>query len=238
MQRLAIRPDIADVFGICRGDQPRPSRGTSKSFCTVVTSGPYSREFELPGDEAIMHRDGDRPVIEPVRKRGLLALLKSMNPIEDRLPGNRRSRAGAGERVSPPTCWTPTSISDLTRNPQGKASEADRQKRARTASAPQKSARNDCSRPSKTCSARSACCRSMYLPTPNVVASARSWKRPASRVGGNDLPDRGPRLCDRRHDRHRQYRRVQAARPRPEGGKLAGLRRQSDERENGAPEEI
>ena len=26
-------------------------------------------EFELPGDEAIMHRDGDRLVIEPVRKR-------------------------------------------------------------------------------------------------------------------------------------------------------------------------
>ena len=32
-------------------------------------------EFELPGDEAIMHRDGDRLVIEPVRKRGLIALL-------------------------------------------------------------------------------------------------------------------------------------------------------------------
>jgi antitoxin VapB len=28
-------------------------------------------EFELPGDEAIMHRDGDRLVIEPARKRGL-----------------------------------------------------------------------------------------------------------------------------------------------------------------------
>jgi len=43
-------------------------------------------EFELPGDEAIMHRDGDRLVIEPVRKRGLVALLKSMKPIEERLP--------------------------------------------------------------------------------------------------------------------------------------------------------
>jgi antitoxin VapB len=27
-------------------------------------------EFELPGDEAIMQLDGDRLVIEPVRKRG------------------------------------------------------------------------------------------------------------------------------------------------------------------------
>jgi antitoxin VapB len=43
-------------------------------------------EFELPGDEAIIHRDGDRLVIEPVRKRGLIALLKSMKPLEDDFP--------------------------------------------------------------------------------------------------------------------------------------------------------
>ena len=43
-------------------------------------------EFELPGDEAIMHRDGDRLVIEPVRKRGLIALLKTMQPLEDAFP--------------------------------------------------------------------------------------------------------------------------------------------------------
>jgi len=27
-------------------------------------------EFELPGDEAIMHREGDRLMIEPMRKLG------------------------------------------------------------------------------------------------------------------------------------------------------------------------
>jgi antitoxin VapB len=43
-------------------------------------------EFELPGDEAIMHRDGDRLVIEPVRKRGLVALLKTMKPVEEEFP--------------------------------------------------------------------------------------------------------------------------------------------------------
>jgi antitoxin VapB len=43
-------------------------------------------EFELPGDEAIMHRDGDRLVIEPVRKRGLVALLKSMKSIDEDFP--------------------------------------------------------------------------------------------------------------------------------------------------------
>lgn len=43
-------------------------------------------EFELPGNEAIMHRDGDRLVIEPVRKRGLLALLESMQPLDEDFP--------------------------------------------------------------------------------------------------------------------------------------------------------
>jgi antitoxin VapB len=43
-------------------------------------------EFELPGSEAIMHRDGDRLIIEPVRKRGLAALLKSMTPLDEPFP--------------------------------------------------------------------------------------------------------------------------------------------------------
>lgn len=43
-------------------------------------------EFELPGDEAVIHRDGDRLVIEPVRKRGLVALLKTMKPLDEGFP--------------------------------------------------------------------------------------------------------------------------------------------------------
>lgn len=43
-------------------------------------------EFQLPGDEAIMHRDGDRLIIEPLRKRGLVALLKSMKPLNEVFP--------------------------------------------------------------------------------------------------------------------------------------------------------
>jgi antitoxin VapB len=43
-------------------------------------------EFELPGNEAIMHRDGERLVIEPVRKRGLVALLKTMKPLDEAFP--------------------------------------------------------------------------------------------------------------------------------------------------------
>lgn len=33
-------------------------------------------EFELPGNEATMHRDGERLMIEPVRKRGLISILR------------------------------------------------------------------------------------------------------------------------------------------------------------------
>ncbi len=43
-------------------------------------------EFELPGEEAIMHREGDKLVIEPVRKRGLLAFLKTMTPVVEEFP--------------------------------------------------------------------------------------------------------------------------------------------------------
>ena len=43
-------------------------------------------EFELPGNEAIMRRDGDSLVIEPLRKRGLIALLKAMKPLPEAFP--------------------------------------------------------------------------------------------------------------------------------------------------------
>jgi virulence-associated protein VagC len=33
-------------------------------------------EFELPGSEAIMHREGDRLVMEPARKRGVVATIR------------------------------------------------------------------------------------------------------------------------------------------------------------------
>jgi len=42
--------------------------------------------FELPSNEVVIYRVGDRLVIEPVRKRGLIALLKTMKPIEERFP--------------------------------------------------------------------------------------------------------------------------------------------------------
>jgi len=56
-------------------------------ICPTGKSWPLERpKYPLPGDEAIMHRDGDRLVIEPLRKRGLVALLRSMTSIKESFP--------------------------------------------------------------------------------------------------------------------------------------------------------
>jgi len=43
------------------------------------------REFEMPGDEAVLTKEGERLVLEPAPKRGLLAYLAQMTPIDDDL---------------------------------------------------------------------------------------------------------------------------------------------------------
>jgi antitoxin VapB len=44
------------------------------------------REFELEGDEAVLRKEGDRLIIEPVRKGRLLAMLASLTPLEEAFP--------------------------------------------------------------------------------------------------------------------------------------------------------
>jgi len=44
------------------------------------------REFELPGDEAVMHKEGDRLIIEPVPKTSLLEWLKTIEPLDEDFP--------------------------------------------------------------------------------------------------------------------------------------------------------
>jgi antitoxin VapB len=44
------------------------------------------REFELPGKEAIMRKEGERLIIEPAPKRSLLELLDSLDPIDEEFP--------------------------------------------------------------------------------------------------------------------------------------------------------
>src|SRR6266705_3045557 len=84
---LAIGQILAYVSGICQETSPMPEQRHVKLFRNGRNQAVrIPVEFELPGDEAIMHRDGDRLVIEPVRKRGLIALLKSMTPLDEEFP--------------------------------------------------------------------------------------------------------------------------------------------------------
>jgi len=44
------------------------------------------REFELPGTDAIMRKEGTRLVIEVAPKKSLLELLKTLEPIDEDFP--------------------------------------------------------------------------------------------------------------------------------------------------------
>ena len=44
------------------------------------------REFELPGEDAIMRKEGERLVIEPTGPKSLLAVLATLAPLEEDFP--------------------------------------------------------------------------------------------------------------------------------------------------------
>ena len=44
------------------------------------------KEFELPGKEAIIRKEGSRLVIEAVRKPTLLEVLATLKPSKERMP--------------------------------------------------------------------------------------------------------------------------------------------------------
>ncbi len=44
------------------------------------------REFELKGNKAIIHKEGNRLIIEPLNKTGLLDILLKMEPITESFP--------------------------------------------------------------------------------------------------------------------------------------------------------
>ncbi len=44
------------------------------------------REFELPGEDAIMRKEGERLIIEPAPPRSLLALLATLTPLDEDFP--------------------------------------------------------------------------------------------------------------------------------------------------------
>ncbi len=44
------------------------------------------REFELEGNKAIIHKEGDRLIIEPLNKSSLLDTLLEMEPLTEQFP--------------------------------------------------------------------------------------------------------------------------------------------------------
>lgn len=44
------------------------------------------REYELPGNEAVIHREGNRLIIEAVQNRSLLAVLAGWQPLREEFP--------------------------------------------------------------------------------------------------------------------------------------------------------
>jgi len=71
------------------------------------------REFELEGDEAIIHKEGDRLIVEPVRKGKLLALLATLEPLEETFPDIDETLLPLDDvelsERAPATCWIPIS---------------------------------------------------------------------------------------------------------------------------------
>lgn len=45
-------------------------------------------DFELPGDRVMIHREGDRLVIQPIRRKNILEVLASLQPLgpDDQFP--------------------------------------------------------------------------------------------------------------------------------------------------------
>ena len=64
-------------------DTPREARLFRNNRSQAVR---IPADFELPGDRVLIRRDGDRLILEPIRKAGILGLLSQWAPLDDGLP--------------------------------------------------------------------------------------------------------------------------------------------------------
>jgi antitoxin VapB len=44
------------------------------------------RGLELPGTEAVIHKEGDRLIVEPLKKPSLLTVLATLQPLDEDFP--------------------------------------------------------------------------------------------------------------------------------------------------------
>lgn len=64
---------------------------TSERYVKIFRNGRnravrIPREFEFPGEDAIMRKEGKRLIIEPAPPKSLLAVLKTLRPIDEDFP--------------------------------------------------------------------------------------------------------------------------------------------------------
>jgi len=71
-----------------RHNEPSPPREAKLFRNNKSQAVRIPADFELPGDRVTIHRDGDRLIIEPVRRKNLLDVLASLEPLglEDQFP--------------------------------------------------------------------------------------------------------------------------------------------------------
>lgn len=55
------------------------------------------KEFEMDSDEAIIRREGNRLVLEPVKKSGLLVVLSELEPLDDDFPDVDETQSPSGD---------------------------------------------------------------------------------------------------------------------------------------------
>jgi antitoxin VapB len=72
---------------------PRPASPTSAKEARLFRNNRSQAvripvEFELPGERVLIHREGDRLVIEPAPRKNLLEILRGLQPLgpEDAFP--------------------------------------------------------------------------------------------------------------------------------------------------------
>lgn len=58
---------------------------------TIFSNGSHQvlripRDFELSGREALIHKEGERLIIEPLSSQGLLEVLATLDPLDDIFP--------------------------------------------------------------------------------------------------------------------------------------------------------
>ncbi|MGQ0563552.1 MAG: antitoxin [Gemmobacter sp.] len=73
--------------------QPRPSTQTPSREAKLFRNNKSQAvripaDFEMPGDRVMIHRDGEKLVLEPVRRKNLLEILAGLQPLgpDDQFP--------------------------------------------------------------------------------------------------------------------------------------------------------